>query len=73
MCVLDGGTDDSVVAFVCSLSSTDEYVEFSMVNGVTVVSSGIETGIVSFNGISGDDDAIWVVVCVKGVVVGVSR
>lgn len=57
--VLDDGTDDTVVAFICSLSlSTDEYVEFSMVNGLTVVSSGIETGIVSLSGDCDDDDAV---------------
>lgn len=74
MCVLDDGTDDTVVAFIYSLSlSVDEYVEFSIVNGLTVVSSGIETGIVSLSGSSEDDDAVWVVVCDIGVVVGVSE
>jgi hypothetical protein len=43
-----------------------------MVNGLTVVSSGMETGIVSLSGNSEDDDAVCVVVCEIGVVVGVS-
>lgn len=71
MCVLDDGIDDIVVAFMYSLSlSMDEYVEFSMVNGLTVVSSGIETGKVSLSGSCEDDDDV---VCEIGVVIGVSR